>query len=325
MKRRHSLAGLILWPVLAAQSTRAQAKLPRVVLILTGDARSTAAFSSAFTEGMRQAGQVEGRSWRFELLLGEGEPARSAQHLKQAVASRADALVVGGLILARQALEATTTIPVVVATGGNLLEAGLVQSLARPGGNLTGISDLADEATVKRLELTRVALPKAARVAVLSNPEFPVTARIEARVESAAHQLGFAIVRAHATDRASMLRAIDGLRAAAPDALMVIGDALHTSNRRELIERVSALRLPVVFYWPDAAEMGALFSYHPDVADNFKRAAGYVDRILRGERPAELPVQQPTRYELVVNLQVARRLGIRLPPEFLLRANRVIE
>jgi putative tryptophan/tyrosine transport system substrate-binding protein len=105
----------------------------------------------------------------------------------------------------------------------------------------------------------------------------------------------------------------------------VIGDALHTSNRRELIERASVARLPVVFYWPGAAEMGALFSYHPDVADNFKLAAGYVDRILRGERPAELPVQQPTRYELVVNLGVARRLGIHLPPQFLLRADRVIE
>jgi putative tryptophan/tyrosine transport system substrate-binding protein len=325
VKRRRSLVGLIPWPALAAPSAQAQAKLPRVVLILTGDAAGTAAFSTAFAEGMRQAGQVEGRTWRFDVRLGEGEPARSAQHLKQAVASRADVLVVGGLILARQALEATSTIPVVVATGGNLVEAGLVKSLARPGGNLTGISDLADEATLKRLELTRVALPKAARLALLSNPEFPATVRVEARVESAARQLGFAIVRAQATDRASMVRAIDGLRTAAPDVLLVIGDALHTSNRRELIERASAARLPVVFYWPDAAEMGALISYHPDVADNFKRAAGYVDRILRGERPAELPIQQPTRYELVVNLRVAQRLGIRLPPEFLLRADRVIE
>jgi putative tryptophan/tyrosine transport system substrate-binding protein len=169
VKRRHALA-VALGPVLAARSTRAQAKLPRVVLILTGDAAGTAAFSTAFAEGMRQAGQVEGRTWRFDVRLGEGEPARSAQHLKQAVASRADVLVVGGLILARQALEATSTIPVVVATGGNLVEAGLVKSLARPGGNLTGISDLADEATLKRLELTRVALPKAARLALLSRP-----------------------------------------------------------------------------------------------------------------------------------------------------------
>jgi putative ABC transport system substrate-binding protein len=325
VKRRGTLAALTLWPALAARSARAQAKPPRVVLILTGNAQSTAAFSSAFVEGMRQTGQVEGRTWRFDVLLGEGEPARSAQHLKQAVASRADVLVVGGLQLARQALEATTTIPVVVATGGDLAEAGLVKSLARPGGNLTGISDLADEATLKRLELTRAALPKAARLALLSNPEFPATARIEARVEPVARQLGFAIVRAQATDRASMVRAIDGLRTAAPDVLLVIGDALHTSNRRELIERASAARLPVVFYWPGAAELGALISYHPDVADNFKRAAGYVDRILRGERPAELPIQQPTRYELVVNLAVARRLGISLPPQFLLRADRVIE
>jgi putative ABC transport system substrate-binding protein len=324
MKRRHALA-VVLGPALASRSALAQAKLPRVVMILTGDAASTAALSAAFVEGMRQAGQVEGRSWRFELLLGEGKPARAEQHLKSVVASRADVLVVAGLIQARQASEATTTIPVVVATGGDLAEAGLVQSLARPGGNLTGIADLADQATVKRLELTRLALPKATRVALLANPEFPATARIEASVQAAARTLGLAIERVHATDRASMERAIEGLRGVAPDALLVVGDALHTANRRELIERATALRLPVVFYWPGTAEMGALISYQPDVRDNFMRAAGYVDRILRGERPAELPIQQPTRYELVVNLQVARRLGIRLPPEFLLRADRVIE
>jgi putative ABC transport system substrate-binding protein len=273
------------------------------VMILTGDAASTAALSAAFVEGMRQAGQVEGRSWRFELLLGEGEPARAEQHLKNVVASRADVLVVAGLIQARQAREATTTIPVVVATGG----------------------DLADQATVKRLELTRLALPKATRVALLANPEFPATARIEASVQAAARTLGLAIVRVHATDRASMVGAIEGLSGVAPDALLVVGDALHTAKRRELIKRATALRLPVAFYWPGTAEMGALISYQPDVRDNFMRAAGYVDRILRGERPAELPVQQPTRYELVVNLAVARRLGIQLPPQFLLRADRVIE
>jgi putative ABC transport system substrate-binding protein len=274
---------------------------------------------------MRQAGHVEGRTYRLQVRLGGGEPARSAQHVKQAIAERPDVLVVAGLIDARLARDSTSTVPVVVATSGDLLDAGVVPSLARPGGNITGISDLADEATVKRLELIKAALPTATRVALLTNPNFPATPKIESRVEAAAPSLGITITRIHAADRLALAGAMDRLRVARADALLVGGDSLLTANRGEVIERAAKLRIPVVYYWPGTAEQGALMSLQPDVVDNFRRAAGYVDKILKGARPGELPIQQPTRYELVVNAKIAKTLGLTLPQAFLLRADRVID
>lgn len=299
--------------------------LPRVVVVLTSNEEVSRPYREGFAEGMRQAGHVEGKTYRLQVRLGDGEPARAAQHIRQAVAERPDVLVVAGLIDARLARESTSTIPVVVATSGDLQDAGIVTSLARPGGNITGISDLADEATLKRLELIKAALPKAVRVALLTNPAFPATPKIEARVEAAAPSLGLTIVRVHATDRAALKLAFDRLRDERPDALLVGGDSLLTANRGEVIERATRLAIPVVYYWPGTAEQGALMSLQPDVVDNFRRAAGYVDKILKGASPGDLPVQQPTRYELVVNRKVAKAFGLTLPPALLLRADRVID
>jgi putative ABC transport system substrate-binding protein len=322
--RRRALCLTGLWAA-RAWPAWALARLPLVVMILTGNADATRSAREHFIDGMRHAGQVEGRTYSLQVRLGDGEPARAEQLLKQAVAEAPQVLVVAGLIQARQARDLTATIPVVVATGGDLVDAGVVASLARPGGNITGVSDLADEATVKRLELTKAALPKATRVALLSNPDFPATRKVEARVEAAAPRLGLEVTRVQVSDRTALARAIDSLNPARTDALLVVGDALLTANRAEVIERALALRVPVVFYWPGTAELGALFSLQPDVNDNFRRAAGYVDKILKGTKPGDLPIYQPTRYELVVNLRVARTLGIVLPRSFLLRADKVIE
>ena len=312
---------------IALQTSLAQtaAGLPRVVMVLTSDERASRPSREGFVQGMQLAGHIEGRTYRFDVRLGNGEPARAAQHIRQAVADRPDVLVVAGLIAARLARDSTSTIPIVVATSGDLLDAGIVSSLARPGGNITGISDLADEASVKRLELIKAALPKATRVALLTNPQFPATPKIEARVEAAAPSLGLTITRIHVVDRAALRGAFDRLREPHPDALLVGGDSLLTANRADVIERASKLRIPVVYYWPGTAEQGALMSLQPDVVDNFRRAAGYVDKILKGARPGELPIQQPTRYELVVNAKVAKSLGLTLPQTLLLRADRVID
>ena len=233
-------------------------------------------------------------------------------------------LVVGGLTAARYARDATTTVPVVVATSSDLVDAGIVQSLARPGGNITGVSDLTDETTVKRLELLKAALPNASRVALLVNPEFPATAKIEARVQASAPALRLNIATVFAKDRASLEKTLDALAKSPPDAL-VATDALAVQYSAELIERSTVLRVPVIHFWPGTAEQGAFVSYQADVHDNFRRAAGYVDRILKGAKPGDLPIYQPTRYELVVNAKVARMLGLTLPPSFLVRADRVIQ
>ena len=326
MRRRALLLICVLLFSIAVLPADAQttAPLPRVVMIVAGS-QEFLSLKESFLEGMRQAGQIEGQTFVLQMRYGTGEAARNAALVKEAVAERPDVLVVGGLTTARNARDATSTIPVVVATSSDLADAGIVTSLAHPGGNITGVSDLADETSVKRLELLKAALPKASRVVLLNNPDFPATPKIEARVDRAALPLGITITRLYARDRASLLAAIESLAQSRPDAVLIGGDGLFVVNSHELIARATALRVPVVYYWPGTAEQGAIFSHQADIRDNFRRAGGYVDKILKGAKPGDLPIYQPTRYELVVNAKVARSLGIAFPQSFLLRADRVID
>jgi putative ABC transport system substrate-binding protein len=297
-------------------------KLPRVVIILGGTEESAGPFVESFLEGMRQTGLVRGRTVAIDARYADFAGVRA---LIQAIVAESPAvLVVGGLSAARYARDATTTVPIVVATSSDLVDAGIVQSLARPGGNVTGISDLTDEVTVKRLGLVREALPHASRVVLLVNPEFPATAKIEASVQAAAPSFRLKVTSLSAKDRASLEKALDSLERSPPDALIAT-EALAVQLRSELIKRATALRVPVVHFWPGTAEEGALLSYQADVHDNFRRAAGYVDRILKGAKPGDLAIYQSARYELVVNAKVARALGLTLPPSFLARADRVIQ
>jgi putative ABC transport system substrate-binding protein len=300
------------------------ARPPRVVMVLGGNEENTRPFKESFLDGMRQAGQIEGRAVQIDVLYSDGDPARMRALIRESVAKSPAVRVVAGLAAARDARDATTTVPVVVATSSDLADAGIVKTLARPGGNITGVSDLTDETTIKRLELLKAALPNASRVALLVNPEFPATPKIEARVQSAAPTLRFNITWLYAKDRASLAQALDSLEKSPPDALFVT-EALAVQHAEELIKRATVLRVPVVHFWPGTAEQGALLSYQADVQDNFRRAAGYVDKILRGAKPGDLPIYQPTRYELIVNAKVARALGLSLPQTFLVRADRVIQ
>jgi putative ABC transport system substrate-binding protein len=313
-----SLLAAVAFSAIAQTAT----KLPRVVMILGGTEASSGPFAESFLEGMRQAGQIRDRTVQIDLRYAEFAAVRPL--INEVVAESPAVLVVGGLSAARYARDATTTVPVVVATSSDLADAGIVQSLARPGGNITGISDLTDEITVKRLQLLRAALPNASRVVLLVNPEFPATSKIEARVQAAAPSLGLKASSLSAKDRDSLEMALDSLAKSRPDAL-VATDALAVQLAAELIERATALRIPVVHFWPGTAEQGALLSYQADVHDNFRRAAGYVDKILKGTKPSDLPIYQSARYELVVNARAGRVLGLMLPPSFLDRADRVIQ
>ena len=317
------IASLI--PVVAV-SARAETptRLPRVVFISGGTEAGARPVTESFLDGMRQAGQVQGQTVQIDFRFGERDPARVRALIRESLAEAPAVLVVAGLTNARQARDATTTVPVVVATSSDLVEAGIVQSLARPGGNITGVSDLTDEATVKRLELLKAALPKASRVVLLVNPEFPATPKIERRVQGAAPSLRLNITSLSAKDRASLEKALDSLENSPPDAL-VATEGLAVLYAEELIKRATVLGVPVVHFWPGTAEQGALLSYQADIPDNYRRAAGYVDRILKGTKPGDLPIYQPTRYELVVNAKVARTLGLTLPETFLVRADRVIQ
>jgi putative ABC transport system substrate-binding protein len=307
------------------EAQRGPTPLPLVVLIATADEEQSKPAVRNLLRGLEQSGQVEGRTFRFRVRYADGDPGRFPALIRESLVENPSVLVVVGLVGARAARDATSTIPVVVGTSSDLVDAGIVRSYARPGGNITGVSDLTDESAAKRLELLKAALPDASRVALLINTAFPASQKIEARVRATAAPLGITITPVYMQDRASMLRAVDSLPGSRPDALLVGGDPVSTTYRRQLIERASALRIPAIHYWPDSAEQGAILSLQVDVYDNYRRAGGYVDKILRGARAGDLPIHQPTRYDLIVNVKAAKALGITIPQPLLLRADKVIQ
>lgn len=328
MTRRELALGLLAISIAATTHAKAQIAapvLPRVVFITSGDEVNFRPFRESFRQGMRELGQKEDSSFRLEILYANRDPTRMPGLIRDAVAGRPAVLVVSGLLAARHARDATSTVPVVVTTSSDLVDAGVVNSFARPGGNITGLNDLSDELTVKRLELLKEMLPKASRVVLLVNPDFPATAKIERRVRAAASTLGIEVSRLDAKDPASLVIAFDTLEKSRPDAVLLGGDALFVVRAKELIDRTRAMRIPVVHYWPGTAEMGALFSHQADIFYNFERAAYYVDRILKGANPGDLAIEQPTRYELVVNKKAAKEFGLTIPLSILLRADKVIE
>ena len=307
----------------AAQSS--DRSLPRVVIVTNGDEVGHRPYRDHFLNAMQRSGQTEGVTYRLEILYGNRDNTKAAGLIREAVAGRPAVLLVYGLSSAKYARDATQSIPVVVATSSDLVDAGVVRSYAHPGGNITGVSDLSDELAVKRLELIRKAMPNASRVALLLNPTFPATPKIERRVQEAARNIGIEIVRVYAKDPESLITALDSLRGSRVDALLLGGDALFVVRAKELIERANAIRVPVVHYWPGTAEMGALMSHQAQVFRNVELAADYVNRILRGANPGDLPVLQPTIYDLVINARVAKGYGLQIPQSLLIQATSVIE
>jgi putative ABC transport system substrate-binding protein len=326
MKRRNLILALMASGagVRVLAQTAAQ-RMPRVVAIANGDRASFQQFRDSLVTGMHALGQIEGRTYRLEVMYANREPLRSIGLIADAVATRPDIILVGGLTNAKRARAATTTIPVVVATSSDLVDAGVIASFARPGGNVTGITDLADELAEKRLELLVELHPRAKRVALLNNPDFPAAAKIESRVVAAAARFGITVLPIYARDRASLSLAVESLRSSRADALLIGGDGLFVVNAESLIQESNAQGVPVVHYWQGTAEMGALLSLQTDVRQSYERAAYYLDRILKGAKPGDLPVERPERYELVVNGKSARAFGISIPPAIVVRANRVID
>ena len=307
------------------QAQRGPTPLPLVVLIATANEEQSKPVVDNLLQGLEQSGQVEGRTFQFRARYADGEPARFPALIRESIVERPSVLVVLGLVGAREARDATSTIPVVVGTSSDLVDAGIVKSYARPGANITGVSDLTDESAAKRLELLKAALPNASRIALLINTDFPAAKKIEERVYATAAPLRITVTPIYMRDRASMLQTVESLRESRPDALLVGGDPVSTTYRKELIEHASAARIPVIHYWPGAAEQGAIVSLQVDVYDNFRRAGEYVAKILRGAKPGDLPIHQPTRYELIVNVKAAKALGLTLPQSLLVRADKVIQ
>jgi putative tryptophan/tyrosine transport system substrate-binding protein len=234
-----------------------------------------------------------------------------------------DLILADGSASAQAAAGVTRTIPIVVGTGGDLAALGLVDSLARPGGNVTGFTGMLPELSAKRVDLLRTAFPDATAVTVLVNPSANLQVYYDVAKETAA--LGLAVTRVEAASP-------EALRALRPEALgragdpvLVLPDAMFWNHRREILALVAAARVPALYSEREFADDGGLIAYGTNVPDNFRRAAGYVDRILKGAEPADLPVQQPVKFDFVVNLKTAKELGLTIPPAILARADEVIE
>ena len=276
----------------------------------------------ALRQSLQELGYVEGRSIRFEQRWAHGRSERLPGLAAELVRLRVDVLVTGGSESARAAKKATATIPIVMATGADPVRLGLVENLARPGGNVTGVTSLATDLVVKRVELLRELLPNISRIAVLydGTPNSLMSVR---EVEAAARSLGIATHAIGVGAPNDLDRAVSA--AAKEQAMIVIASPPLFSQRQRIAELALKHRLPSVVGGREYAEAGGLCSYAVNYPDLFRRAAWYVDRILKGTRPADLPVEQPTRFELILNLKTAKMLRLSIPQSLLVRADRLIE
>jgi putative ABC transport system substrate-binding protein len=323
--RRAVLAALAGCIVALPRDGRAQqpAKIPRVGVI--GERTSNDSFVAAFRQALRDLGYVEGQNIVVEFRSTNGLLERVPGITRELVRIPVDVLVVGGGVSAQHAMAATTSVPIVFTTVGDPVGIGLVASLSRPGRNATGMSNLQSELGAKQLELLKEVAPRIARVAALFNPGSPISATVVRGVQDVARALAVELLLVdvrNPDELPSVLSALAGKRA---DALIALSDPVFGSQLAKIAQTAARLRLPSVYARREFAAAGGLLAYGPNFEDNYRSAATYVDRILTGAAPAELPVQQPTRLELVVNRKAAEALRLAIPQAVLLRANEVIQ
>jgi putative ABC transport system substrate-binding protein len=278
----------------------------------------------AFAQRLRELGWIEGHTIAIEYRWGEGRNERFGGLIAEFVERKVDVIYVGGTAASIAAMQATSTIPIVFALVGDPVGAGLVSSLARPGGNITGLSIQTSDVANKRVGLLREIIPNLRHLAIMANPANPANLLDIRQVQAAADSVGLAVTKfelRRAEDVAPALKQSAG-RA---QALYVCADPLLNAIRAQLNVLALEVRLPTLYALKEFLEFGGLMSYGPDIPHSFRRAADYVDKILRGAKPGDLPVEQPTKFELVINVRTANALGISVPPTLIARADDVIE
>jgi putative ABC transport system substrate-binding protein len=305
----------------------APAKVPRVGALSMFD-RSNAvvpAREAALVQSLRDLGYVEGQNILLEWRYAGGRAEQLAVLAEELVRLPVDVIVTSASVEAEAARQITATIPIVMANSGDPVAQGLVASLAHPGGNITGLTNISRQLNLKRLELIKAVVPTAVRVAVLWNPTNPAK-RIEiGDVQQAAPLMHLDLQLLEVREPGDFAGAFEAAASGGAAALIVLGDPLTVAQSRRIVDFATANRLPSMFEIKAAAEMGGLIAYGQDELQRWRRAAYYVDRILKGARPADLPVEQPMVFDLVVNLKTARELGLTLPPEILLQITEVVE
>jgi putative tryptophan/tyrosine transport system substrate-binding protein len=325
VKRRQFITllggAVIVWPL--AARAQPSARPARVGVLTHGGGLANPLFD-AFRQEMRRLGYVEGRTLILEFRSAAGAD-RLPDLAGELVRLPVDVIVVEGTPAARAAKQATSSIPIVMGVVAEPVETGLVTNLARPDGNITGFTSLTPELSTKRLGLLKEAFPEMKRVGVLRNPRNPGNVLQLASLKEAAATLGIDVETAEAERRDAIGPALDQLRERGASAVIILGDSVYFNEHKLIVLLVTAKRLPAIY--PDRvfADAGGMIFYGPDITDNFRRAADYVDRILKGAKPGDLPVQRPTKFELIINVALAKAIGVTLPTTLLLRADEVIE
>ena len=317
------LAAVILASVHLVEAQQAK-KVPRIGYMSLQSQASESARVEAFRQGLRDLGYVEGKSILIEYRWAEGKSDRLPDLAAELARLKVDVFVVAGNVAALSAKQATRTIPIVFPLHGDPVGTGLVASLARPGGNITGLTSLAAELGGKRLELIKEAVPRLSRVAVLSSPTNPAHGSALNDMKIAAVSLGLQLQPLEVKGPDEFESAFSTISRMRAQALLGQPDDMFNYRRGQIAALAVKSRLPTIFYNSDWAEAGVLMSYGVDVPDMFRRAATYVDKILKGAKPADLPVEQPTKFEMIINLKTAKQIGLTIPPNVLARADKVI-
>ena len=328
---RRCSAGLITALALAlhavplAAEAQGPPRVPRIGVLRPGSPMGADLVLEAFRQELKALGYFQGQNVLLEARYAEGKLDRLPHLATELVQLKVDVIVVASGVAIRAVQQATTTIPVVMAVSSDPVADGIVASLARPGGNITGLSMLALELSGKRLQLLKEAVAKASRVAVMWNPAYT---GMEARyrvVQEGAPQVGVTVRSLEVREPRDFETAFATMTRERPDALLLLVDPVTLENSRRIVDFAAAKRLPAIYEVREFVDAGGLMSYGPSLTGMWKRAATYVDKILKGAKPADLPVEQPTRFELVINLKTAKALGLIIPPSVLIRADHLIQ
>ena len=300
-------------------------KVPRIGLLSVGADPAKPVVWLPFLEKMREFGYVEGQNIAFERRFGEGRRERLLELVAGLVSAKVDIVVATGTSENKAAKQALPATPIVMMLVGDPIGDGLINSLARPGGNVTGVTTLSEELSGKRLELLKEAIPRIARVALLLNPGSPRRARLLQETEDAVKEFSLQLRVHDVREPEGLPKAFSAMTSERANALIVPIDAMFFNQRSRIVSLAAESRLPAIYDQGEFVDAGGLMAYGPSLSDLSSRAAIFVDKILKGRKPADLPVEQPTKFELVINLKAAKQIGLTISPNVLARADKVIK
>jgi putative ABC transport system substrate-binding protein len=326
VKRRDFIAvlgGAAAWPL--AGRAQQGGKVWRIGWIAGSSPAAASGLRRAFLHGMHELGYVEGRDFVIEARFADGEYERFPAFAAELVRLNVDVILIAASAGIRTVQRATSTIPIVLVYSTDPVGNGFVASLARPGGNITGLSSSSDDTSPKQLELVATVVPNASRIGLLGNPSSPVYDDVRKGILNAAQRAGLSLIPVEARDPQEIETAFAQLDKQRVQAFVAAGDALFFRQRRQIAELALKTRLPSIFSQREYAEAGGLMSYGENLSEFFRRAASFVDKIFKGAKPADLPMEQPTRFNLVINRKTADALGVTIPPQLYIFADEVIE